>query len=125
MDGRKIFACSPRLSLIYKIDALRTLKLSYARSFVDAPYFYRCNTLPTFMGSESLQSEYLSTVQLSYAFRSQTTGFSYEGNLFYNHLTDFIYLNQAEPLRSITWNGENHNPCCSEAPTLFFSVGYG
>jgi outer membrane receptor for ferrienterochelin and colicins len=85
---------APRLSFIY-IRKLWNAKISFSRSFVDAPYYYRYNLAPSYKGSESLNPEHLSALQLTYAYHTSNNIFYTEMNLFYNHLTDFIYRNVA------------------------------
>ncbi|MBQ0024632.1 MAG: TonB-dependent receptor, partial [Bacteroidales bacterium] len=57
-NGMTINDFSPRLALIY-INPRFDLKVSYAKSFVDAPYFYRNNTLDINFGDESMRPEYM------------------------------------------------------------------
>lgn len=83
---------APRLSLIY-IQRQWNAKLSFSRSFVDAPYYYRYNVSPTYKGSENLNPEHLSALQLTCSYHNPSNIFLLETNLFYNHLTDFIYRN--------------------------------
>lgn len=80
---------SPRIALIL-LRPKWNLKLSYAKSFVDAPYFYRNNTLDTTTGSERLLSEYLHSCQLTFASDRLLHGLEFDANLFYNRATNFI-----------------------------------
>lgn len=84
-----ICAVSPRVSLIYKANAKWNLKTSYARSFVDAPYFYRANQSKAY-SAYGLTSEYLDALQLS-AVVNLVPNLTYEGNLFYNKYTNMVY----------------------------------
>lgn len=88
---RNIFACSPRVALVYLPGNAWNFKWSVARAFVDAPYFYRANRLPSFLPDTTMKPEYLTAVQFFYACRFGQSAWSYEGNLFYNFLTDFIW----------------------------------
>ena len=47
---------SPRVALIY-IRPKYNFKICYSKSFVDAPYYYRNNTLDTYKGGADLLSE--------------------------------------------------------------------
>ncbi len=93
-NGMIINDFSPRMAFIYthpKFD----LKLSYAKSFVDAPYFYRNNTLDINFGDESMKPEYLNSVQFSFlSDRKLVNGLFAEANLFYNKATNFIVANE-------------------------------
>lgn len=80
---------SPRAALIL-LQPKWSLKLSYAKSFVDAPYFYRNNTLDTTTGGESLLSEYLHSWQLTFIGNLFTPQIEFDANLFYNRATGFI-----------------------------------
>ena len=80
---------SPRVALIL-LRPKWNLKLSYAKSFVDAPYFYRNNTLDTTTGGESLLSEYLHSWQLTFIGNLFSPRIEFDVNLFYNRATDFI-----------------------------------
>ena len=88
-NGQVIDEYSPRVALIL-LRPKWNLKLSYAKSFVDAPYFYRNNTLDTTAGSERLLSEYLHSWQLTFASDRLLHGLEFDANLFYNCATDFI-----------------------------------
>jgi iron complex outermembrane receptor protein len=88
--GKKLNEVSPRVAFIYN-NPLFQLKLSYARSFVDAPYFYRSNTLDVEWGGEDLHPEILNSFQFS--FLSNNTfvkGLLLDFNFFYNRASDFI-----------------------------------
>lgn len=89
LNGKLLHEVSPRVALIL-LRPKWNLKLSYAKSFVDAPYFYRNNTLDTTTGGEDLLSEYLNSFQLTFASNSLLRGLELDANLFYNRVTDFI-----------------------------------
>jgi iron complex outermembrane receptor protein len=82
---------SPRMSLIFLPARTVSMKISYASSFVDAPYWYRYNSLPSYKGSENLQPEHLTSLQYTFGYTSPKGIFELEGNVFYNHLRDFIF----------------------------------
>jgi iron complex outermembrane receptor protein len=82
---------SPRLSLIYLPVPTVSMKISYASSFVDAPYWYRYNSLPSYKGSGNLQPEHLTSLQYTLGYTSPGSKTELEGNVFYNHLHDFIF----------------------------------
>lgn len=83
---------SPRVALIL-LQPEWNLKLSYAKSFVDAPYFYRFNTLDTTTGGEFLLSEYLHSWQLTFISNHFSPQIEFDTNLFYNRATGFIVPN--------------------------------
>lgn len=89
-NGQVIQAYSPRLSLIYLHDRLN-LKASYSRSFVDAPYYYRNNDMDTYSGGENLKAEYLSSYQLTFAYRHSPSAMDIECNFFYNRASHFLF----------------------------------
>lgn len=64
-SGKRLHVASPRIALIYSHPKW-SAKLSYSKSFVDAPYFYRNNTLDINFGDDSLSPEYLHSWQLSF-----------------------------------------------------------
>jgi iron complex outermembrane receptor protein len=89
--GENIGDFSPRLSLIYTPSSRADVKLSYAKSFVDAPYWYRYNSLPGYKGSENLLPEHLTSLQLTTNLRFHENKYAVGINIFYNKLRDFIY----------------------------------
>lgn len=92
-----INALSPRISAIYIANNLWNMKLSFAKSFVDAPYFYRQNTSNTYRGSENLMPEYMDALQFDILYKNNRLGLSYDCNFYYNALTDLIYkVNSSE-----------------------------
>lgn len=90
VNTKHITSLSPRASLIYLLNERFNLKINYARSFVDAPYFYRYNESPSYSGSENLQPEYMQTTQLSISY-TPNSKFLYNGVIAYNDLSGFIY----------------------------------
>lgn len=88
--GKTLNEISPRLAFIYN-NPLFQVKMSYARSFVDAPYFYRSNTLDVEYGWEGLQPEILNSFQLSLLSNGTLLkGLLLDVNFFYNNAADFI-----------------------------------
>ena len=67
------------------------MKLSYSEAFVDAPYFYRYNTLDTYYGGEDMLSEYLHSFQASVTRHHLIKGLDVEINGFYNVATNLVY----------------------------------
>ena len=92
-DKHNINVLSPRLSLIYLPNDRWNMKLSYARSFVDAPYFYRVSTT-SYPGAENLNPQYFNSLQLSSSVDFIPKRLTYEANLFYNVATDVITLTE-------------------------------
>lgn len=95
-DHHSVNELSPRLALIY-VRPKWNVKLSYSKSFVDAPYFYRKTN--TYLGQLSgggmvaspLESEYMHSLQLTLAGTRWMEGLDVELNGFYNRATDLIY----------------------------------
>lgn len=92
-----VTAFSPRVALIYMPSKALNTKISYSRAFVDAPYFYRQNTSNPYRGSQDLMPEYIDALQLDFL-GTFSKHFSYDINIFYNHLTDLICNNQSTDL---------------------------
>ena len=89
--GKNVSNLSPRLALIYLLNKKIDFKLSYSQSFVDAPYWYRYNSLASYKGSSNLKPEHLYSVQFTPTFHFLDNKFTYGFNTFYNKLSDFIY----------------------------------
>lgn len=88
--GRKLHVLSPRIALIYSRPQW-SAKLSYSKAFVDAPYFYRNNTLDINFGDDDLSPEYLNSWQLSfYSDGKLVPGLKMELNGFVNKADNFI-----------------------------------
>lgn len=98
-NDMNVSALSPRVAFIYLPSNRFSVKASYSRSFVDAPYFYRQNTQNTYRGSENLMPEYMDAIQLDFL-GSLFNHFNYDVNLFYNRLTDLICNNQSTDLNA-------------------------
>ena len=89
---------SPRLSLIYKISNQSSLKLGYAHSFVDAPYFYRATLIHTYSGGDKLEAEKMDAVQLNYTHNFKSLSLHYDCNVYYNSLTNNIFFDPTQSL---------------------------
>ena len=88
--GKQLHVLSPRIALIYSLPKW-SMKLSYSKAFVDAPYFYRNNTLDINFGDDDLSPEYLNSWQLSfYSDGKIIPGLKLEANGFVNKADDFI-----------------------------------
>ena len=88
--GKKMNVLSPRIALIYSWPKLST-KISYSKSFVDSPYFYRNNTFDINSGDAELSPEYLNSWQMSfYSDGKIVPGLKLELNGFINKADDFI-----------------------------------
>lgn len=85
-----VTSISPRISLIYLLNDKINIKANYGRSFVDAPYFYRYNGLPSYKGLEDMESEYMEAFQASISYHP-IPALSYNSVFFYNNLTGLIY----------------------------------
>ena len=90
-NSSRINAVSPRIALIYTPKNNLGMKLSYSRSFVDAPYFYRRNTDNSYLGGDDLKPEYLNAIQFDILGEIIPLHLTYDVNLFYNKFTDIIY----------------------------------
>ena len=97
---------SPRVALIF-LQPKWNVKLSYSKSFVDAPYLYRKTNsfLMTFQSNtdnidEDLMAESLHSYQLTFAGNEWIPGLNFEVNGFYNRAKNIImthiieYLNE-------------------------------
>lgn len=89
--GDPIYDLSPRMSLIVIPSKSIDVKISYSQSFVDAPYWYRYNSLPSYLGSENLKPEHLRSFQVTPNFKLLNNKLIIQLNMFYNYLFDFIY----------------------------------
>lgn len=88
-DDGKVTEWSPRLALLF-LQPKWNLKLSYSKSFVDAPYFYRQNTLDTYYGGADLLSEYLHSLQFSFIGHNLVKNLDLELNAFHNRATNLV-----------------------------------
>ena len=101
-DGTKIRELSPRVALIL-LRPKWNVKLSYSKSFVDAPYIYRkANVMSALMSGEPadeavrLSPERVHSFQLSFAGSNWVKGLNFEVNGFYNRATDLIMTHITE-----------------------------
>lgn len=91
--GPNINNFSPRLAVVWVPSGRFDVKLSYAQSFVDAPYWYRYNVFPSYQGSQDLRPENLKSLQLTPTFSAAGGRFKDTLNVFYDEVTDFVYRN--------------------------------
>ena len=84
---------SPRVAFIMNLPVL-TAKLSYSKSFVDAPYFYRNGRFDTSWGG-SLAPEYLNSFQASLSANEIVKNLGAELNVFYNMFNNVIAYDAA------------------------------
>ena len=92
-NNTQVDALSPRLALIYIPNNSFSMKLSYSKAFVDAPYFYRFNSDNTYKGLENLEPELLNAVQFDVLGRISDWHLMYDVNVFYNRFKNLIYMN--------------------------------
>ena len=95
-DDSQVNEFSPRVALIL-LRPKWSARLSYSKSFVDAPYIYRkANLLSALMaGGQASEAHLLSpervhSLQLSFAGTNWVRGLNFEVNGFYNRATDLI-----------------------------------
>lgn len=110
-NGKKLHAFSPRVAFIYKAGGW-SVKACYARSFVDAPYFNRANTVASYRGSENLAPEYMDAVQLCATRIIPSLHLEYDCNLYYNSLDGLIYYGRTAA------SGQEDVPVYSNAGSL-------
>lgn len=89
-QGENVTNISPRLALVYIPQEKLSLKLSYAQSFVDAPYWYRYNSLASYQGSSGLLPEQLQSLQLTGTW-NPSKKWNYSATAFYSDLRDFVF----------------------------------
>lgn len=93
-NKKLVTSLSPRVSLIYLPSPKIDMKLNYARSFVDAPYFYRFNQSPSYKGPEDMRPEYMEAIQGSISYQP-ISSVNLNSVLFYNNLSGLIYRDQS------------------------------
>ncbi|MEL6195474.1 MAG: TonB-dependent receptor [Myxococcota bacterium] len=97
-DVDDITVLNPRLALLYSPSDSVDLKLGFSDAFVDSPYWYRYNRLPTFAGSLTLEPERYRSVQFTPTFRFLDGRLSNTLNVAWGELRDGIYrVPDAEP----------------------------
>lgn len=88
--GKVMNELSPRIALIYSFPKW-SAKISYSKSFVDSPYFYRNNTFDINYGDADLSPEYLNSWQMSfYSDGKIVPGLKLDLNGFINKADNFI-----------------------------------
>jgi iron complex outermembrane receptor protein len=92
-EGDGIDAVSPHVVLTYAPNERSSATVSYSRGFVDAPYWYRHNSLPSYRGSRDLKPEYLTSFQVTPA-SQLTERVAARLNLFFNSLDDLVWRNK-------------------------------
>ena len=105
VDGRTLNELSPRVALIL-MKPKWNIKLSYSKSFVDAPYMYRKTNelLPLLTKSSSLEDyanldpEFVHSFQITFAGLEWIKGLAFEVNGFYNKAEDLIMTHIIEHL---------------------------
>ena len=96
-DDSKANELSPRIALIL-LRPKWNLKLSYSKSFVDAPYLYRkLNVMSMMTVSEEVDMDYVRispervySFQLTFSGNNWVKGLNFEVNGFYNRASDLI-----------------------------------
>ena len=111
-DNTRVNEFSPRVALIL-LRPKWSARLSYSKSFVDAPYIYRkANLLSTMMGGGTsedaglLSPERVHSVQLSFAATNWVPRLNLEVNAFYNRANDLIMTH------IITYENVSKNQTC-------------
>ena len=103
-DDSKVNELSPRIALIL-LQPKWNLKLSYSKSFVDAPYIYRkANIISVMMivdnpnpkYVESISPERVHSFQLTFGGNNWIKGLNFEINGFYNRANDLIMTHLLE-----------------------------
>jgi iron complex outermembrane receptor protein len=87
-EHEDIHVLSPRIAGILNLPKW-TAKLSYSKSFVDAPYFYRNSMFDTSWGG-GLNPEYMNSLQASVSSKELVKGLNAEVNIFYNIYHDIV-----------------------------------
>ncbi|MGA9521539.1 MAG: TonB-dependent receptor [Myxococcaceae bacterium] len=123
--GDDITDLSPRAALIYTPNNWFDLKLSYAQSFVDAPYWYRYNSLASYRGAESLMPEHMRSVQLTPTVSFLDGRLKNTVNFFYNHMYDLVFRNnQAAPTEPLYQNSGSLKTVGVEEELAFIQNAY-
>ena len=101
-DDSKVNELSPRIALIL-LQPKWNLKLSYSKSFVDAPYIYRkANIISVMMivdnpkYVERISPERVHSFQLTFGGNNWIKGLNFEINGFYNRANDLIMTHLLE-----------------------------
>lgn len=108
-DDSKVRELSPRAALILQRPRW-SVRLSYSKSFVDAPYIYRqANVLAILLRDRdpiTLSPERAHSFQLSFAGNNWVKGLNFEVNGFYNKASDLIMTT------IIDYNNVGQNKTC-------------
>lgn len=96
---------SPRLALIYSRDD-QDIKISYAKSFVDATYWNRFSTLPAFIGASTLKPETLETIQLTPSLYLPKQQLQLTTNIFYDMAKNIIFRDNSARSNNYSNSGE-------------------
>lgn len=116
---------SPRLALIWAPLEQFDVKLAYAQSFVDAPYFYRYNTLPSYRGAVELTPEHMRAITFTPTVRLLGGKLVNTVNVFYNALTDLVFRNNnAAPTEPIYQNAGELTTAGVEEELTFLQEWY-
>lgn len=90
LTGAPVHELSSQASIVYVPDTKWNLRVSHARSFADAPYWYRYNQLGGgYAGGVGLRPERLSSLQISAGLQAPRALFQ-EVNLVFNRLTNGV-----------------------------------
>lgn len=92
--GDNIDEVSPRTALIFGPESTFGAKFSYSESFVDAPFWYRYNTVPNFRGRAGLKPERMSAFQLTPTLRLLDGKLRNTVNFFHANHTNIIFQNR-------------------------------
>ncbi len=91
-DVSDVDQLSPRISLIYLHSDKTNFRIGYARSFVDAPYWYRYNYLPSYIGACTLKPEEMDTYQFTVEKKFlDDNSLSNRLNFFINDFTNVVF----------------------------------
>lgn len=96
---------SPRLAVITTLSPTVTVKLSFAKSFVDVPYWYRHNKTSSFWAEDPIQPEDLQSWQMTPTFTSADRKTTVSLNAFYNKLNNFLFRDNASTAEKYTSDG--------------------
>jgi len=99
-DKSEETAFSPRICLIFAPN-LWSFKLSYSRSFVDAPYLNRASTIESYKGGAHLKPEFMDAVQFCGIIYSPKLHLNYDFTAYYNALSDLVYYDKSAPLSGL------------------------
>ncbi|RKZ85724.1 MAG: hypothetical protein DRR19_15960 [Candidatus Parabeggiatoa sp. nov. 1] len=123
---------SPRAALIWIPDDEFDVKLSYSRAFVDAPYWYRYNILPSYRGGVDLEPESMESFQFTPTIKWAEGKINSRFNLFYNKFSGFIWRNNRAEGEDIYQNAgelkvlgiENETSYRANTYNIAFNVTY-